>query len=260
MPHSTTSSNHTETINSRSNSQTSLSTVATSRASTPQLLTKFNRTASTKLRKYRPKSQLGDWDSLLGISPDHSITPTQRSSLRSTQSYYDLVSGSEFELVTPPRAMGGNRTSLSMNGSLDPKRRTTSYDEQYQYKNNAYSTARERVHRESPIIAELRTNVIVSFDAPMNISGAKLTDSPPDQRRIHTGHRLVVSPCCEILAARLLSDDQCRSQLVPCSCRHFRALLYLDAFSTPISDAGYYQQAQRRADPVVHGGYSQCAT
>lgn len=60
--------------------------------------------------------------------------------------------------------MGGNRTSLSMNGALDPKRRTTSYDEQYQYKDNAYSTARERVHRESPIIAELRTNVIVSID------------------------------------------------------------------------------------------------
>jgi hypothetical protein len=76
--------------------------------------------------------------------------------------------------------MGGNRTSLSMNGSLDAKRRTTSYDEQYQHKNNAYSTARERVHRESPIIAELRTNVIVSIDAPMKTSGAKLIVAPTD--------------------------------------------------------------------------------
>ena len=74
--------------------------------------------------------------------------------------------------------MGGNRTS--MNGSLDPKRRTTSYDEQYQYKSNAHGTARERVDRESPIIAELRTNVIVSIDAPMSVSGAKLTDPPTD--------------------------------------------------------------------------------
>jgi hypothetical protein len=51
-----------------------------------------------------------------------------------------------------------------MNGGLDTKRRTTSYDEQYQYKDNIYSTARERIHRESPVIAELRTNVIVSVD------------------------------------------------------------------------------------------------
>jgi len=76
--------------------------------------------------------------------------------------------------------MGGNRTGLSMNGGLDPKRRTTSYDEQYQYKDNAYNTARERVHRESPIIAELRTNVIVSIDAPIKVPGAALTDSPTD--------------------------------------------------------------------------------
>ena len=180
MPHSTTSSNYTRSINSRSNSQTSLSTAATSRASTPQLLTKLNRKTSTKLRKHRPKSQPGDWTFPLGILPDYSTIPSQRSSLRITYSYSDLVSGSEFEIVTPLRAMGGNRTSLSMNGSLDPKRRTTSYDEQYQYKNNAYSTARERVHRESPIIAELRTNVIVSIDAPMKISGAKLTVAPTD--------------------------------------------------------------------------------
>lgn len=100
--------------------------------------------------------------------------------MRITQSYSDLVTENNFKNIFPPRAMGGNRTSLSMNGSLDPKRRTTSYDEQYQYKNNAYSTARERVHRESPIIAELRTNVIVSIDAPTKLSGAKLTEPPID--------------------------------------------------------------------------------
>lgn len=180
MPHSTTSSIYTRSINSRSNSQTSLSTAATSRASTLQSANKLYRKASTNPRKPRPKSQPGDWNSLLGIPPDHSNTPSQRSTLRITQSYSDLVGGSNFENNIPPRAMGGNRTSLSMNGSLDAKRRTTSYDEQYQCKNNAYSTARERIHRESPIIAELRTNVIVSIDAPIKTSGAKLIDPPTD--------------------------------------------------------------------------------
>lgn len=179
MPHSTTSSVYTRSINSRTNSQTSLSTTATSQGSNSQLL-KLNRKSSTKPRKPRPRSQPEDWNSLLGIPPDHSNTPSQRSSLRITQSYSDLVAENNFKNNFPPRAMGGNRTSLSMNGSLDPKRRTTSYDEQYQYKNNAYSTARERVHRESPIIAELRTNVIVSIDAPTKSSGAKLTDPPID--------------------------------------------------------------------------------
>lgn len=182
MPHSTTSSVYTRSINSRSNSQTSLSTAATSRASILQDLNKSNRKASTEPRKPRPKSQPGDWNSLLGIPRDHSNTPSQRSSLRITQSYSDLIGESDFKNINPPRAMGGNRTSLSMNGSVESKRRTTSYDEHYQYKNNTHSTARDRVHRESPIIAELRTNVIVSIDAPTTEAGAKLTDLPTDQR------------------------------------------------------------------------------
>jgi hypothetical protein len=102
MPHSTTSSVYTRSINSRSNSQTSLSTAATSRASTLQSANKLYRKASTNPRKPRPKSQPGDWNSLLGIPLDHSNTPSQRSSLRITQSYSDLVGGSNFENNIPP--------------------------------------------------------------------------------------------------------------------------------------------------------------
>ncbi|KAM0713710.1 hypothetical protein Q7P37_010672 [Cladosporium fusiforme] len=57
--------------------------------------------------------------------------------------------------------MGGNRTSQSVYGGIDAKRGTQSYEEQYQYKDNVYGSARERVHRESPVIGELRTNVII---------------------------------------------------------------------------------------------------
>ena len=70
--------------------------------------------------------------------------------------------------------MGGNRTSLNMNGALDAHRRLSSYDEQYRYKDNMYGSARERVHRESPVIAELRTNVIVSV--VMTVAGQLLAN------------------------------------------------------------------------------------
>jgi len=58
--------------------------------------------------------------------------------------------------------MAGDRSSVSLNG--DSKRRTQYFEEQFQYKDNAVGSARERVQREAPVIAELRTNVIVSAD------------------------------------------------------------------------------------------------
>lgn len=56
--------------------------------------------------------------------------------------------------------MAGDRGSVSLNS--DSKRRTQYFEEQFQYKDNAVGGARERVQREAPVIAELRTNVIVS--------------------------------------------------------------------------------------------------
>lgn len=59
--------------------------------------------------------------------------------------------------------VGGAPTNGSAaNGasSID-RRRTQYYEDQFQYKDNATSSIKDRVQRESPIIAELRTNVIV---------------------------------------------------------------------------------------------------
>lgn len=42
------------------------------------------------------------------------------------------------------------------------KRRSQYYEEQFQYKDNAMGISKEKVHRQSPVIAELKTNVIVS--------------------------------------------------------------------------------------------------
>ena len=47
---------------------------------------------------------------------------------------------------------------LKQNGS---RRRAQYYEEQFAYKDDAVSSARDRVTRDSPVIAELRTNVIV---------------------------------------------------------------------------------------------------
>ena len=42
------------------------------------------------------------------------------------------------------------------------KRRTQYYEEQFQYKDQAVGQTREKVVRQSPVVAELKTNVIVS--------------------------------------------------------------------------------------------------
>lgn len=198
MPHSTKSAIKSSYATSNSShdrsctpSPDSISTAATSIASAPRLIPANQKRPVIKPRKPRPKSQPGDWHQLLGIpvdtTPGGSNTSSRVSSLHTTDSYADLLSQSSFQnetdTSTPTGAMGGNRTTVNMNGALDAQRRTTSYDEQYQYKDNAHGTARERVHRESPVIAELRTNVIVSVLA---VSGvvivAILTTSPKDQR------------------------------------------------------------------------------
>lgn len=51
------------------------------------------------------------------------------------------------------------------NGAYDhgSKHRMQYFEGHFQYKDNSMSAARERVHRESPVIAELKTNVIVGL-------------------------------------------------------------------------------------------------
>jgi hypothetical protein len=55
--------------------------------------------------------------------------------------------------------------SVTSNGS---RRRAQYYEEQFAYKEDSVSSARDRVTRDAPIIAELRTNVIVRGKADAN--------------------------------------------------------------------------------------------
>lgn len=163
MPHSTNTYTHT-----RRNGSLQLS-LKTSFATTPtgsSLVGSLKGRSAPARVKPRPRSIPGNWDNLLGASPNHSNTSSRRSSVHAADALANQVAPSDRQdshQHLTPHAMGGNRTSLSMNGGLDHKRRTMSYEEQYQYKDNVYGSARERVHRESPVLAELRTNVIVSI-------------------------------------------------------------------------------------------------
>lgn len=78
------------------------------------------------------------------------------------EAYADLVGrGGNIDEVLASRK-AGDRSSLGQYNSAS-RHRTQYYDEQFRYKDNEVGSVRERVHRESPVIAELRTNVIVSF-------------------------------------------------------------------------------------------------
>lgn len=85
----------------------------------------------------------------------------KRRSLPIADAYAHLIAKGEFT-EEAFNLMAGDRGSVSLNG--DSKRRTQYFEEQFQYKDNAVGGARERVQREAPVIAELRTNVIVSAD------------------------------------------------------------------------------------------------
>lgn len=57
--------------------------------------------------------------------------------------------------------MNGTQTHVE-----DSKRRKQYYDEQFRPKDSISGTVRERVQRDSPVVAELRTNVIVCLPSP----------------------------------------------------------------------------------------------
>lgn len=76
--------------------------------------------------------------------------------------YEDLVGGRDHMNDVSEDAPGGRRDAAKHKSEYGSNKQKTQYfEEQFQYKDNTVGTARERVHRESPVIAELRTNVIV---------------------------------------------------------------------------------------------------
>lgn len=88
-----------------------------------------------------------------------SINFTSRGSAAAASAYAQLIGKDDIDDFLQKHL--GDRNSMLANYNNSSKQRTQYYEEQFQYKDNANSNVRERVQRESPVIAELRTNVIV---------------------------------------------------------------------------------------------------
>lgn len=70
-----------------------------------------------------------------------------------------------FEDVRPSVSRGTEKKSTKPVGGA--RRRAAYYEEQFAYKDDSTSSARERVIKDAPVVADLRTNVIVcSATAP----------------------------------------------------------------------------------------------
>jgi len=93
-------------------------------------------------------------------SPPQNPAAWKRTSSPIAEAYADLVGkGANIAEVMEGR-QARDRTSLGQYNDAS-KHRTQYYEDQFRYKDGEVGTIRERVQRESPVIAELKTNVIV---------------------------------------------------------------------------------------------------
>lgn len=116
-------------------------------------------TASQDERTALPSQQLPD--------------ASRRRSVAAPESADDYSSSWETNLHDLLRQRGpGDRNSVQSTAYNDTsKRRSQYFEEQSQYKDGAMSQAKEKVVRQSPVIAELKTNVIVSVERGLRSSG-----------------------------------------------------------------------------------------
>jgi hypothetical protein len=97
-------------------------------------------------------------------SPSTFSFDDQNSPPKSVQSS-DQVVGFDDARLTRPASRGvlaDKQSPSTLFQKVAPRKRAQYYEEQFAYKDDT-SSARERVSKDSPIVAELRTNVIVSF-------------------------------------------------------------------------------------------------
>jgi hypothetical protein len=85
----------------------------------------------------------------------------------SPKSHLDVERGASFEDRRPSSRGPTTTNGVQPNGS---RRRAQFYEEQFAYKDGSTTLARDRVIRDAPIVAELRTNVIVRAGATAQVS------------------------------------------------------------------------------------------
>ncbi|EME85686.1 uncharacterized protein MYCFIDRAFT_213956 [Pseudocercospora fijiensis CIRAD86] len=92
-------------------------------------------------------------------SPQPSNLKGERNSLPGGDAYASLVSKPDIDEFLQKHL--GDKDSMIAAYNNSSQQRKQYYEEQFQYKDNIQGGVRERVQRESPVIAELRTNVII---------------------------------------------------------------------------------------------------
>jgi len=99
-------------------------------------------------------------NSLTGVAAPNP-TSGKRLSSSIAEAYADLLgkSGSVEEALADRQA--GDRSSMASQYNSASKHRAQYYEDQFRYKDNEAGSVKERVQRESPVVAELKTNVIV---------------------------------------------------------------------------------------------------
>ena len=115
----------------------------------------------------RPASSITHAGNLIGTAltkrPSKPDLPSQNSNAwnRTSSPTADLIGkrGSIVEIMEGRQAR--DRTSVGTYNDAS-KHRMAYYEDQFRYKDGEVGTSRERVYRQSPVIAELKTNVIVS--------------------------------------------------------------------------------------------------
>lgn len=137
-------------------------TDSTSHFSDPQRPATAGAMRSTALQA----TSIGSAQPIYGGQPDlpyQNGTSWSRISSPVSEAYADLVGrGGNLEDVMAT-LKAGDRTSMRQH--IDSKGRPPYYDDQFRGNESDIGSVKERVRKASPVIAELRTNVIVGVDA-----------------------------------------------------------------------------------------------
>lgn len=98
-------------------------------------------------------------ESLFHTATDLQSQSLNRASLPGPDVYADLIGQADVDEFMQKHL--GDRSSMIATYNDSSKHRAQYYEEKFQHRENGTSSVRERVQRESPVVAELRTNVIV---------------------------------------------------------------------------------------------------
>ncbi|KAH0148371.1 hypothetical protein KCU86_g22352, partial [Aureobasidium melanogenum] len=139
---------------------------------------------------------------------------------------------------------GGNRSrnisselSFGMSGDKDgpdysveeSKRRTNYYEEQFQYKGNGLGSVRERIEKDSPVVAELRTNVIVKDEftlvTDMSYNLSQRYSRPESSIMVNVEHSACLLLAGSFEPAYILTITALPSQLQPVTNKRNSALI-----------------------------------